>query len=140
MRSSQTTTFADLPGDVFGSSSETELADLPADVFGPQRMAAPQRESGPFKAEAIADLPRDVFGAPETRKQPAAEIARSGSGLGGSRRLDQPRLGHAFELTRDALCAWMNVLTGPAVVDVTFRGNATTPDRTARATGVESFH
>jgi hypothetical protein len=34
------------------------------------------------------------------------------------RRPAEPRLGHAVELTREALYAWMNVLTGPALVDV----------------------
>jgi hypothetical protein len=37
--------------------------------------------------------------------------------------LARPRFGHAIELTRQALFEWMNVLTGPAVVDIRAHGS-----------------
>jgi hypothetical protein len=112
---------ADLPGDVFGPSPETTLADLPQAVFGPPRVASPPQHVQPKIAVTLADLPHNVFAAPAPNANASAEIARSGSGSSGGSRLGGPRLGHAFELTRDALYAWMNVLTGPALVEMTSR-------------------
>jgi len=129
-------TLADLPSDVFGPAPKTTLADLPPNVFGgspgtaeavsvapgpallaaprvasgSQQLAAPRVASGPSRVVVLADLPSNVFGPPEPSPEPKVDRGFAG-----------PRLGHAVELTRDALYAWMNVLTGPALVDVTSR-------------------
>ncbi|MFI5455581.1 MAG: hypothetical protein ACHRXM_09030 [Isosphaerales bacterium] len=111
---------ADLPQDVFGPSPKTTLAEAPRVASGPPRAAAPRVTSGRRGVVALADLPRDVFAPPEpspTSRQDTSSSSRSIVGRGSA----QPRLGHAVELTREALYAWMNVLTGPALVDVTSR-------------------
>jgi len=88
-------------------------------VSGPPRVAAPRVASGPPRVVTLPDLPRDVFGpsqrSPERKTGSSRSLSTAGRGVAG------PRLGHAVELTRDALYAWMNVLTGPALVDVTSR-------------------
>jgi len=95
-------------------------AEAPRVASEPPHAEAPRVASGPRRVVALADLPRDVFGPPvpsPTFRQDTPSLSRSTVGRG----IAQPRLGHAVELTRDALYAWMNVLTGPALVDVTSR-------------------
>jgi len=116
-------TLADLPRDGLGPAPKTMLPDLPRNVFGtsptttaaappaasePAQVAVPRVVSGTPRVAVLADLPRNVFGPPEPSREPKV-----------GRRLPEPRLGHAVELTRDALYAWVNVLTGPVLVDVT---------------------
>jgi len=115
---------ADLPQDVFGPSAKTTLAEAPRVVSAPPQAAAPRVATGPRTVVALADLPRDVFAPPEPSPKPNSESHQAGTIKELSRppaTLAQPRLGHAVELTRDALYAWMNVLKGPALVDVTSR-------------------
>ena len=66
----------------------------------------------------LADLPDDVF-APA----PGSVVQKPGSNdqpLAGAQSPPQ-RLGDAVELTRRAVSAWVSVLIGPALVDVSRR-------------------
>ncbi len=105
----------------------SRLPELPGDVFAPAR--APVRLESPVAAPAtepvavLAKLPDDVFGWQEVKnvrlEPPVRTSSAPRSTAGGSS--TAPRLGQAVELTRAALYAWMNVLAGPAVVDVSSR-------------------
>jgi len=115
-------TLGDLPRDVFGPLPASMLADLPQPVLESSRVTAPRVAIAPSRVVALADLPLDVFAAPEPSPEVSGAVTRSSSsGSIGDRGLAEPRLGHAVELTREALYAWMNVLTGPALVDMTSR-------------------
>jgi len=88
------------------------LPDLPREVFGPggaepTRPEPPRVAPAPPQVVMSVDLPRE-----ETPSSPHQNVGRASA---------EPRLGHAVELTRDAWYAWMNVLTGPALVHVTSR-------------------
>jgi hypothetical protein len=111
---------SDLPRDVIGPTPARPLADLPALVFGPSAEPVPHVALAPSKMVSVAELPLDVFGGPGPSPETTTVISRSLPNSNGSQGAG-PRLGHAVELTREALYAWMNVLTGPALVEVTSR-------------------
>jgi hypothetical protein len=113
------------------------LRGLPRDVFAPSRTTKQEEPPGEGAARGggivLADLPADVFawrnsGAagelPGTRVEAAdgsSQVtgpAPRPSAIGST---GQPRFGHAIELTRQALFEWMNVLTGPAILDMSAR-------------------
>jgi hypothetical protein len=121
VRADATTALADLPRDLFGPAPVVTLAELPQAVFGPPSGLAASGGLNPSSALALADLPRNVFGPRDASLQASNNVALPSSGALGGGRLAGPRLGHAVELTRAAWYAWMNVLTGPALVDVTSR-------------------
>jgi hypothetical protein len=110
------------------------LAGLPRDVFarspGISHDSVPGSVSEPARAIPLAALPADVFArrhvdaaasAPATAAQ-ATNTCSSASPPSphpaASRSSNGPRFGHALDLTRQALFEWMNVLTGPAVVEL----------------------
>ena len=137
----------DLPGDVFGPSPEPirpeapRVASAPPQVVtphdpsgspqlavsrdrsGPHEITARRDVAGPPPAMVLADLPRNVFApldrASERRPENPLERNPASVQTAVGHTVAAPRLGHAVELTRDALYAWMNILTGPALVDVT---------------------
>jgi hypothetical protein len=88
------------------SALAIELADLPRDVFAP------------FPCDFVADLPEDVF-TPASAAL-AQKLIPSPQPLAGTQS-QPPRLGDAVELTRRAVSAWVSVLIGPALVDVSRR-------------------
>jgi hypothetical protein len=107
------------------------LPDFPRDVFG-AAAAIPQPEprqvaSVRLPVATSPELPRDVFAAPDSVWEPDARspspatTSESKPDQTAGRALAEPLLGQAVELTRDALYAWMKVLTGPALVSVTSR-------------------
>ncbi len=73
-------------------------------------------------AEAIdlAELPADVF-APSPAETVVADAA-----IDAEPEAAPPRVGQAIRLTREALSAWINVLSGPALVTTASRGGPTT--------------
>jgi hypothetical protein len=74
--------------------------------------ARPAASSEPLPAEPTASY------RPHVADSPGQAVSASAPGA---------RIGHAVRLTRDALCAWINVLTGPALVNMSSRLSAS-PD------------
>jgi hypothetical protein len=97
------------------SARAVTLVELPRQVFAPlpEPVAEPRSTRG-----LLVDLPRDVFApAPVVISQ---EPLQTNQSLAGTH--TQPaRLGDAVELTRRAVSAWVSVLIGPALVDVSRR-------------------
>jgi hypothetical protein len=104
--------FADLPRDVFAPAGAS-----PSAAAAPLGSMATHRHEPPSPA-LLVDLPRDIFApAPALVAQEALHPADALVGRG-----SQPaRLGDAVELTRRAVSAWVSVLIGPALVDVSRR-------------------
>jgi hypothetical protein len=145
----QVTTLASLPDNVFAPPSapvadpaprnlsapskvvDRTAAPAPRDrviireCFGLPYVATPLETAEANPPRVFADLPRDVFARSEivaerksanSQQEIAREMSRPATPLA---KVTRPRLGHAVELTREALSAWVNILAGPAVVDVT---------------------
>jgi hypothetical protein len=103
------------------------LPDLPRNVFAPPLnpvsttlpTAVDQRPASP----KLADLPRDVFAPPlrnvvaERAETTNQKLPATSSGFA-HQELPGARWGHAMQLTRDAVYAWLSVLTKPGVVEV----------------------
>jgi hypothetical protein len=147
----QSTAVVTLPRAVRAPARETVLADLPVNVFAPPAVnAEPQshvaNESEPgltlgviveAEAEILSASQRQIASVDESAQASAAIGSRSQTpidpraacpektsaapGATASGSFPQPEFGDAVELTREALFAWMKVLAGPAVVDVTTR-------------------
>ncbi len=133
----QVVAWVDLPRNVFGlpepGLEPKSLSPQPG-IAGESNPPAPIDTATVASAVAdqspIALLDDDSQDRPATASSPSPRVEQqqidAGERLSSARptvgrRSAEPRLGHAVELTREALYAWMNVLAGPALVDVTSR-------------------
>ncbi len=107
------------------------LPDFPRDVFGTattgRRVQVASERSTSRPATKLVDFPRDVFATPVRsalvdrgrviRDKVSTTISMASHDAG--RPAEQ--FGHAIQLTKDAVYAWMSVLTKPGVGDLTRR-------------------
>jgi len=106
------------------------LPDLPSDVFArpavEKQVSSPKDLSKTQPAIKLVDLPRDVFARPARtvvidRGQIISVKVPDSRWTTGQDEVPGKRLGHAVQLTRDAVFAWISVLTKPGVADVARR-------------------
>jgi hypothetical protein len=96
------------------SPSSRPMAELPWPVVAPSAASQlPERQ-----VASLPNLPWPVFAPDPENKQPHSRIASYGLPQNS---IPRARLGQAVSLTRDALYAWIHVLTDPALVEVTAR-------------------
>jgi hypothetical protein len=105
----------DLPRDVFARAADEKIVSVPQDLA----------KTPP--ATKLVDLPRDVFApaAPAVvidREEVTVHTLPSSSTAVGQDASPSERWEHAVQLTRDAVYAWMSVLTKPGLVDLAASG------------------
>jgi hypothetical protein len=106
------------------------LPDIPRDVFAPAaalaQVSVKRNRPATTTVARLADLPRDVFAPPARtivvdRGQMDGHKLSETRSTNGHDELTSQRWGNAVRLTRDAVYAWMSVLTKPGLVDVAHR-------------------